>query len=194
MATKEHSMIRRSIATILGVWVVLTAGLHAAPGPIWDIRYFGAVADATTLNTACIQKAIDACHAQGGGRVLVCGGDYLTGTLRLKSNVTLYVEAGARLLGSPHIEDYVAITPVDYNQRMAGINLFLDRGLICAQDARNIGVEGKGTIDCHGPPALCNPIGWAHAARSPPILVVKNPWTTTADQRSGPAQLPLTTQ
>ena len=72
----------------------------------FDVRAFGAVGDGKTLNTAAIQKAIDACHAAGGGRVVVPAGVFLTGSVRLKSRVVLRIEAGATLRGSPDIREY----------------------------------------------------------------------------------------
>ena len=59
------------------------------------ITEFGAVADGVTNNQKAIQEAIDACTQAGGGRVIVPAGEFLTGTLILKSNVTLHLEAGS---------------------------------------------------------------------------------------------------
>ncbi len=59
-----------------------------------DIRRFGAVGDGEALDTAALQQAIDACHAAGGGTVLVPPGTWLTGTIYLKSRVNLHL-AGA---------------------------------------------------------------------------------------------------
>ena len=73
---------------------------------VFDVRDFGAKGDGVTLNTVAIQKAIDACAEQGGGRVLVENGTYMTGTVILYSNVNLHIEANAVLLGSPDCADY----------------------------------------------------------------------------------------
>ena len=70
------------------------------------IKDFGAVADGKTLNTAAIQAAIDACTEAGGGSVVVSGGVYMTGTIVLKENVDLHIEADGTLLGSPDCSDY----------------------------------------------------------------------------------------
>src|SRR4051812_27399461 len=72
---------------------------------IYNIRDFGAAGDGKTLDTAAVQKAIDACNTDRGGTVLVPAGDFLIGTIELKSNVTLYLAAQGRLLGSPRHED-----------------------------------------------------------------------------------------
>ena len=82
------------------------AALHAAEPQVFDITAFGAKSDGQTINTSAIQKAIDACHAAGGGTVLVPSGVFLSGSLRLKSRVTLKIGKDAILRGSPKIADY----------------------------------------------------------------------------------------
>ena len=66
----------------------------------YRITGYGAVADGTTNNRAAIQAAVDACTVAGGGRVIVPTGQFLSGTIVLKSNVTLYLERGAELISS----------------------------------------------------------------------------------------------
>ena len=65
-----------------------------------DVAEFGAIPDGETLTTAQLQSAIDACAHAGGGTVIVPAGNYVTGTLWLRSNITLHLEAGATLLGT----------------------------------------------------------------------------------------------
>src|SRR5688572_24959819 len=65
----------------------------------YDIRDFGAVGDGNATNTSAIQAAIDSCTINGGGTVLVPGGNFLTGTVELKSNVRLYLAPTAHLQG-----------------------------------------------------------------------------------------------
>src|SRR5689334_977527 len=67
---------------------------------VFNIRSHGAKGDGTTLDTAAVQAAIDAAHAEDGGIVLVPAGDFLIGTVELKSHVTLRLSAKGRLLGS----------------------------------------------------------------------------------------------
>ena len=75
---------------------------------IYNIQDFGAKGDGKTLNTSAIQSAIDACHKDKGGTVLIPAGDFIAGTLELKSNVTLHIAAAGKLLGSPKRKDYTA--------------------------------------------------------------------------------------
>lgn len=113
---------------------------------IYDIRTFGAISDTTTINTKPIQDAIDKCNADGGGIVLVSGGSYVTGTIYLKSNVCLRVEAGAVILGSKNIDDYTT----DTDRTMYRGEPYMDRCLIFAKDAQNISIDGYGIIDGQG--------------------------------------------
>jgi hypothetical protein len=112
---------------------------------IFDVREYGATGDGQTLDSAAINKAIDACNAAGGGTAYLPPGVYLSGCVILKSNVTLYLEAGATLLGSKNISDYVPQSgpPLkgDANQKH----------LVFARDAENVGLAGPGKIDGQGP-------------------------------------------
>ena len=71
-----------------------------------NILTTGAMADGVTLNTESIQKAIDLCAENGGGRVEVPAGTFVTGTIWLKSHVELYLEQGAVLKASTNMDDY----------------------------------------------------------------------------------------
>src|SRR5258705_7103767 len=109
---------------------------------VYNVREFGAKGDSTSLDTPSIQAAIDACNKDKGGTVLIPAGDFVVGTLELKSNVTLHLAAQGRLLGSPHIEHY-----------KAGIGIPPGNGnivLMSAANAENIAIEGAGTIDGNG--------------------------------------------
>ncbi len=100
------------------------------------ITKHGAVADGVTNNASIIQSLIDKLSAQGGGKLIIPPGNFLTGSLQLRSGVELHLELGARLLGSDNTNDY---TP------LAG-----RKALIYAKDQRNIAITGKGVIDGQG--------------------------------------------
>jgi polygalacturonase len=125
---------------------LLAAGSAAARAADITVTTFGAVPDGTTLNTETLQKAIDACASQGGGTVRFPPGRYLSGTLQLKSRVTLHLEEGAILLGSTNPADYRNVDPF-----MAGDGIPQGHAFIVAVDADHVGIEGKGTIDGQGP-------------------------------------------
>ncbi|WP_144060222.1 glycoside hydrolase family 28 protein [Rhodopirellula sallentina] len=111
----------------------------------FNVRDFGAAGDGTTLDTAAIQKTLDACATDGSGVVRVPPGNYITGTITLKSNTTLSLDYGAALLGSQEIHDYPT---KDLRPAREGNS----ECLLYAEDATNIRVEGLGVIDGRGKP------------------------------------------
>jgi len=127
----------------------------AGPKPssaVFDIRDFGAVGDGKTLNTLAIAKAVRAAHDNGGGRVVVPPGVYVTGTFELLSNVTLDLEAGAVIRGSKNLSDYRSIAEFAFGHQY-GVNSTGegDRvGIIVARNAENVAIVGQGTIDGDG--------------------------------------------
>ncbi|WP_281636181.1 glycoside hydrolase family 28 protein [Flavobacterium marginilacus] len=102
----------------------------------FPVTAFGAVADGKTLNTQAIQKAIDAANKKGGGRVVFSKGNFLSGSIILKSGVELFFEEGSTLLGSTNPDDYPK-----YNDA---------RALIISHAQKNIAITGKGIIDGQG--------------------------------------------
>lgn len=112
----------------------------------YPITEFGARGDGFTVNTQAIQTAIDKCSAAGGGRVLIAGGRFVTGTLLLKNHVDLHVAPGAVLLGSTNIGDYAENT----HKNMYKNEPHMDRCLIFAREAQNISITGAGTLDGQG--------------------------------------------
>jgi Glycosyl hydrolases family 28 len=115
---------------------------------VFNIRDFGAQGDGTTLDTAALQAAIDACNKDNGGTVLVPAGVFVIGTVELKSNVTLHIAAQGKLLGSADGKQYRAADaiPLEGDTTLRDGNV----GLIYAVNAENITVEGPGTIDGQG--------------------------------------------
>jgi hypothetical protein len=128
----------------------LTTALKPWPVParVFRIADFGAVGDGKTVNSAAIQRAIDACSAQGGGVVLIEKGDYVTGTIDLKDGVMLEVAGDATLLGSTNISDYPARVPK--HETVMDTWMKLTQSLIYAEGCQRIGIRGKGVIDGRG--------------------------------------------
>ena len=112
------------------------------PARSFPITDFGARGDRTTLNTDAIARAIKACTAAGGGRVLVPAGDFLTGAVHLESNVELHLAEGATLLFSTDPAHY----PMVFT-RWEGIELINYSPLVYAYKAKNVAITGKGTLD-----------------------------------------------
>jgi polygalacturonase len=101
----------------------------------YDITAFGAVGDSATNNAPFIQKAIDSAANNGGGRVLVPAGRFVTSVIQLKSGVELHVSANAMLLGSTKRSDYGTTKA---------------SALIVADNQHHISITGTGTIDGRG--------------------------------------------
>ena len=95
----------KNIAIIFFFVLSLISGYARSEGKL--ITSYGAVADGRTNNTPFIQKAIDEVSAMGGGQVVIPPGNFMTGTLFLKSGVDLHLEPGACLLGPNKVKEYL---------------------------------------------------------------------------------------
>ena len=115
---------------------------------LYDVKDFGARGDSITSDTKSIQSAIDKCNSEGGGTVLLTQGKFRSGTIYMKSNVTLHIDAGAVLLGSTSIVDYTT----DTHKMMYKNESRMDRCLIFAKNATSIAIEGFGEINGQGFP------------------------------------------
>ena len=150
------------VAALIAIWHADYA--HAVEHPaigaakaLHAVTDFGAVGDGQSKCTAAIQNAIDAANRAGGGTVYFHAGTYLSGTIRLESNVTLHLEAGATLLGSTDVDDYPHIRPAfrSYTDN------YVVQSLIYAENVHDVAVTGFGTIDGQGgDPAF----KWKHGA------------------------------
>ncbi len=124
--------MKSKLSALIGIiWFAVYAGLSTAT-PVFDVEKFGAISDGKFLCTTSIQSAIDACHQAGGGKVVLNNGQFLSGTLVLKDNVYLELSPGSTLLGSSNMEDYGPLY------------------LLYAEDAKNFGITGPGTINGRG--------------------------------------------
>jgi len=113
--------------------------------PFWNVKDYGAIGDASTLDTIAIQSTIDAASRAGGGTVYFSAGKYLTGSIFLRSSITLYLDAGAVLLGSQNPADYPIV-----DGRWEGSDQKTYASLIAGDDLTNIAVVGRGMIDGQG--------------------------------------------
>ncbi|RYZ20497.1 MAG: DUF386 family protein [Chitinophagaceae bacterium] len=113
------------------------------PAKTFQLTAYGAKGDGQMLNTAAFAKAIAACAAAGGGRVVVPAGLWLTGPIELKSGVNLVVEKGAIVQFTPDRAQYAV-------EKFGGSSSFQVRPPIFAYKAKNVGITGEGIIDGAG--------------------------------------------
>lgn len=140
------NFLLRNSVVCLGGTLICTIGLRAParniplpviPNAIFDVTHYGAFGDGKTLNTAALQKTIDACAAAGGGTVLVPRGRFVTMPFHLASRVNLHLDKGATLLISDDMKNY----PVAKHR-------YIDA--ITAVGAHDLEISGAGTIDGQG--------------------------------------------
>jgi polygalacturonase len=113
------------------------------PDSSYKITDYGAVPGGEVLCTEAIREAIDQCHQNGGGRVIIPKGIFLTGPVHLKSNVNLHLADGATLLFSKDIKNYLPIV----HARFEGNDLMNYSPLIYAKSVKNIAITGKGILN-----------------------------------------------
>lgn len=123
--------------------IVKRIRLPDIPQRDFDVADFGAVADGTSDASAAIGRAIAACHAAGGGRIVIPAGTVLTGPIRLHSRMALHVPKGSRLKFIPEPARY--LPPV--HTRWEGVELMGYQPLIHAVDASDIAITGGGILD-----------------------------------------------
>lgn len=117
----------------LGIITLMAMSLANAWAKDVNVADFGVKGDGQTLNTEALQKAIDECANTGGGRVIFTPGQYVTGTILLRSDVLLYLPKGAELQGSTqYLKDYTK------------------RALVYAEGAERTGIIGEGVVNGNG--------------------------------------------
>jgi hypothetical protein len=147
MARGKSSMTIKAVLALLAL-----AGGTAATGKTCDPVAFGAAANDRAADTTAIQRAIDAC-AGTGGTVLLGAGRWLTGGLTLKSDMTFRLAAGAVLAAIPDIALYPERfdASVSEGTTEAGDGYDRYRAILYAAGAKNLMIEGPGTLDGQGP-------------------------------------------
>lgn len=115
---------------------------------IYNIKDFGAAGDGKQLDSKAINKAIDAAAAAGGGTVYIPSGNYFSGSIHLKSNISLYLDQGAVIIAAPVSDEN------GYDEEEQSINsTYQDAGhshwhnsLIWGEDLHDVSILGQGTI------------------------------------------------
>lgn len=136
---------RRWIVGLMAVLAMLFGRSASAATGIVSVRDCGAVGDGKTSDTAALNKAVDQCAAAGGGQVLFPPGKYLTGTINLKSNITLMLDAGAEIIGTSDLDEYQNFNPPG-STPLASRNRW-HRALILGVGVENVTITGRGVIN-----------------------------------------------
>jgi len=108
----------------------------------YNIKDFGAVADGKTSNTLAFEKAIKECAKNGGGKVVVPNGKYLTGPIHLENNVNLHLEDQAEILFSTNSKEYPLV-----HTSWEGTELMNYSPLVYAKNKTNVAITGKGILN-----------------------------------------------
>ncbi|MBN2578583.1 MAG: glycoside hydrolase family 28 protein [Pirellulales bacterium] len=137
------SFFRFAAAVAICIAATGPSSADSADLGMFNVTDYQAVNDGKTLCTEAIQAAVDACAQRGGGTVYFPPGIYLSGTIVLKSNVTLHLEAGAELRGSRDLKDYPSHVP----ELRSYTDLYTERSLLYAERAENITILGRGVIE-----------------------------------------------
>jgi polygalacturonase len=142
-------MIKRAgIFCFILLAVIVTSGrLQAA---IFDVKTYGAKADGKTLDSAAINKTIDAANAAGGGTVYFPAGTYLSGSIHLKSNITLYLDQGATIeaTADPEAYDEIEASQKQWDKYQDFGHTYFHNSLIWGEGLHDISILGPGMI--HG--------------------------------------------
>jgi polygalacturonase len=145
----SKTAIYAAVTTIL-VWI-LPMTLHAQ-GPYsteskYNVMAFGAKGDGIAKDTKAIQEAIDACHKSGGGTVYFPPGTYLTGSLRLRSNIALYLDHGATIMASKDDNDFDPYETLAFENDADHETSYFHHAHLWGEDVERVAVIGTGVID-----------------------------------------------
>jgi len=120
---------------------------HPAANPaVFNVLQFGAKGDGKSKDTAAIQAAIDAA-GKAGGTVIFPAGNYLSGTVRLKSSVALYLGPGSTLTAGPDKADFDVYEKLTYDTFSDEETSYFYHALITGEGLENISISGEGTIE-----------------------------------------------
>jgi hypothetical protein len=153
MITRKDFLLRSGAAvlpvSIAGAAMAAEPAQNSPPTagrPHFDVRQYGTSGDGTAKDTRAIQSAIDAA-GKNGGVVYLPPGKYLSGTLRLKNHVTVYLDAGTTLLSSPDKDDFDPYEKLDFKSYSDDETTDFHYALLRGQDVEHVSVIGPGTID-----------------------------------------------
>lgn len=130
-----------SLCVVFSFWLFI-----AKAQQYYNVLSYGAKNDSSKIATKSIAAAISAAYKKGGGTVYFPAGKYLTGPIHLKSNITIFIDAGAELHFSDNFDDYLPMV----QSRYEGVDVTSFSPLFYAYKAENISIIGRGLINGHG--------------------------------------------
>ncbi|MCD0489331.1 glycoside hydrolase family 28 protein [Pedobacter sp. MC2016-14] len=142
--TITSTLYRLMLAVAVCTMAVFSS--EASAQQYYNVLKYGAKNDSSKLATTAIKNAIEAASKAGGGTVYFPAGKYLTGAIHLKSNITIFIDAGAELHFSDNFDDYLPMV----KSRYEGVDVTSFSPLFYAYKAENITIMGRGIIDGHG--------------------------------------------
>jgi len=159
-----------SLSQVLTVLLCAGGILNAAEPTgrnFFNVRDYGALGDGKNLDSPAIDKAIAAAAETGGGTVLVPPGTYLSGSIHLKSNIHLLIDAGATILGAPQdLNAYDETEPFPGVAYQDGGHCYFHNSLIWGENLTNVFITGNGMINGGGlerdPKILDEMCGYKH--------------------------------
>jgi polygalacturonase len=138
----------KNIVWLCASMVLAVQAAEAAGQNNFNVRAFGAVGNGTNLDSPAINKTIEACAQAGGGTVLIPAGTYLSGSIRLKSNIHLLIDAGAVILGAPQaMNAYDEAEPFAGPAYQDGGHTYFHNSLIWGENLTNVFISGNGMIN-----------------------------------------------
>src|SRR5690242_19662037 len=150
---KRTSRWQRSTVFVLAFALCCCAAAYQQTNPrgarVFDVKVFGAKGDGKVLDSLAINRAIDAASAAGGGTVLFPAGSYRSFSIRLKSNVGLYLDHGSTIIAAdPRDGDgkYDPPEPNEWDQYQDFGHSHWHNSLIWGENVENITITGPGRI------------------------------------------------
>jgi len=139
--------LKRDIGKYIAIsFLCLALTNESSAQSYYNVLSYGARNDSSKIATKAIADAIAAATKKGGGTVYFPAGKYLTGPIHLKSNITLFIDAGAELHFSDKFDDYLPMV----ESRYEGVDVKSFSPLFYAYKAENITIRGRGLINGHG--------------------------------------------
>jgi Glycosyl hydrolases family 28 len=146
MKITPKRMVVLMLLAMISVVISLETSSHAQT--VFNVKNFGTTGNGSTIDTPAINRAIDAANRAGGGTVLFPAGTYLSGSIHLRSNVTLQLDSGATIRAASSGID--APEPNSFSQFQDFGHSHFHNALIWGENLQNIGITGAGTIDGDG--------------------------------------------